>query len=391
MSAAFPPLGPLVAVPDVIAEVAVDAPPRPPLRWRVLLPQFIALLAVLALGGWLAHNAAQNLAARHVASGFGFLDDSAGFAISEGLIPYDAGDTYARAFAAGIANTLRAALPAVLLVSVLGFAVGIAQLSRHALLRWSAIAYVDLVRNVPLLVQVLLWYFALTMLLPAPESPMQWSDLVFLSKGGLAVAVPQLDALMAAGLLALSLLLPWTTWRLLGRRAAAWPLAPVLIAALWLLQPGSWDRPVLGSFGVTGGATLSPEWLALVGALTVYAGAYGAEIVRAGLQAVPRGQWEAAQALGLTRAQALRRVIVPQALRVIVPPFASLVMNTVKNSSLAVAIGYPDLVSVATTSLNQNGQAIECIAIIASVYLLLNLVIALAMGAVNAAVQVKER
>jgi general L-amino acid transport system permease protein len=148
---------------------------------------------------------------------------------------------------------------------------------------------------------------------------------------------------------------------------------------------------VLGTFGVTGGATLSPEWLALVGALTLYAGAYGAEIVRADLQAVPRGQWEAAHALGLTRAQALRRVIVPQALRVIVPPFASLVMNTIKNSSLAVAIGYPDLVSVATTSLNQNGQAIECIAIIASVYLLLNLLIALGMGAVNAAVQLKER
>ncbi|HJV61893.1 MAG TPA: ABC transporter permease subunit [Albitalea sp.] len=320
---------------------SAEPPTRVP-AWRSIAWLVLALALVLALGSWLVHNAAANLAARHIASGFGFLNDSAGFAISEGVVPYDSGDRYALAFAAGIANTLRAALPAVLLASVLGFAAGIAQISRHALLRLLAVGYVDIVRNVPLLVQVLLWYFALTSLLPDAERPLQWDHLVFLSKGGLTVTLP-------------------------------------------------WQPAEVGAFGVNGGATMSPEWLALVSALTLYAGAYCAEVVRAGLQAVPRAQWEAAHALGLTRGQALRRVIVPQALRVIVPPYTSLVMNTIKNSSLAVAIGYPDIVSVATTSLNQNGQAIECIAIIAGVYLLLNLATAAVMGVVNTRVQLKER
>ncbi len=320
--------------------------PAARLNLRSLGLQAAALVAVVALGAWLVHNAALNLAARNIASGFGFLKDSAGFAISEGLVPYEAGDTYLRAFVAGVANTLRAAIPAIVFATVLGFLVGIGQISKHALVKLLARTYVDIVRNVPLLVQVLLWYFALTLLLPDNAEPFSLGGAVFLSKGGLAFPFPG-----AAG----------------------------------------WEVPQLGGFGVSGGATLSPEWIALVTALTQYSGAYCAEIVRAGLQAVPRGQWEATHALGLTRGQALRRVIIPQSLRVIVPPYTSLVMNTIKNSSLAVAIGYPDIVSVATTSLNQNGQAIECIAIIAAVYLALNLLTALVMGIVNRRVQLKER
>jgi general L-amino acid transport system permease protein len=321
-------------------------PPRTAPDYRSLGLQAAALAAVVLVGAWLVHNAAVNLAARNIAAGFGFLDDSAGFAISEGLVPFEPSHSYARAFAAGVANTLRAALPAVLAATVFGFALGIAQLSRHALVSLLARAFVDLVRNVPLLVQVLLWYYALTELLPSTDAPLAHGGVVFLSKGGLAF--PGFGA-------------------------------------------HGWEVPQLGNFGVTGGATLSPEWLALVAALTQYSGVYCAEIVRAGLQAVPRGQWEASHALSLTRGQALRRVAMPQALRVIVPPYTSLVMNTIKNSSLAVAVGYPDIVSVATTSLNQNGQAIECIAIIAAVYLTLNLLTALAMSVVNRRVQLKER
>jgi general L-amino acid transport system permease protein len=368
-----------------------EAPPRRPLNWRSLGLQALALALVVLLGVWLVHNATINLAAQNIASGFGFLRDTAGFAISEGVLPYDPGDSYARAFAAGVANTLRAALPAVVLATVFGFALGIAQTSRHPLLRLISRSFVDLVRNVPLLVQVLLWYFALTELLPSVDAPLKVDDVAYLSKGGLSFAVPELTASQALAPLALTVLLPWFGWLLKPWRRFAFPLGLLAVVAVWLLWPDAWERPQIGAFGVSGGATLSPEWLALVVALTQYSGAYCAEIVRAGLQAVPRGQWEATHALSLGRWQALRRVIIPQSLRVIVPPYTSLVMNTIKNSSLAVAIGYPDIVSVATTALNQNGQAIECIAIIAAVYLLLNLLAALVMSVVNARVQLKER
>ena len=386
-----------MAIAQSASSPATATPPPTALNLRSLGLQASALAVVVLLGAWLVHNAAINLAAQNIASGFGFLRDTAGFAISEGVLPYEPGDSYARAFAAGVANTLRAALPAVILATMLGLVLGIAQTSRQALVRLLSRSFVDLVRNVPLLVQVLLWYFALTELLPGGDAPLHIDEVAFLSKGGFAFAVPELTASQAAIPLALTALLPWLAWRAVRWRAISLPLAITLPLALlavigiWLLWPDAWDRPQVGGFGVSGGATLSPEWLALVIALTQYAGVYCAEIVRAGLQAVPRGQWEATHALSLTRGQALRRVIVPQSLRVIVPPYTSLVMNTIKNSSLAVAIGYPDIVSVATTSLNQNGQAIECIAIIAGVYLLLNLLTALVMSVVNARVQLKER
>ncbi len=345
------------------APAASSQPPRAALDVRSIALQALALGAVVLLGAWLVHNAALNLAARNIASGFGFLDDSAGFAISEGLLPYEPSDSYARAFAAGVANTLRAALPAVILASVFGFALGIAQISRHALLRTLSRGFVDLVRNVPLLVQVLLWYYALTELLPSADAPLAFGTLAYLSKGGFAFTSPDIGAPMAVLAIGLTLALPWLAWRAVSRRALTLPLALLAIVAAWVLLPDAWQRPEPGAFGISGGASLSPEWLALVVALTQYSGAYCAEIVRAGLQAVPRGQWEASHALSLTRGQALRRVIVPQSLRVIVPPYTSLVMNTIKNSSLAVAVGYPDVVSVATTALNQNGQAIECQAV----------------------------
>lgn len=362
---------------------------------KAAILQAVALAAVMVLGWWLVHNAIANLSSRNIASGFGFLNDIAGFAISEGLVAYDMDDSYLRAFAAGISNTLRAALPAVLIASLLGLALGIAQVSKHPVLSRVARLYVDVVRNVPLLVQVLMWYFALTEMLPSPEQPAHWADLAFLSKGGLAVASPVEDAMFWSALAGTAVVavvtLMWSRSKESAFRAGHWTLPLGALLAIWWFTPMTWIRPHVAEFGVSGGAVLSPEWLALVMALSLYGAAYCAEIVRAGLEAVPRGQWEAAHALGLTWAQSLKRVILPQGLRVMVPPYTSLIMNTVKNSSLAVAVGYPDIVSVTTTAMNQNGQAIECIAIIASVYLVLNLLTALVMAVVNVRVQIKER
>ncbi|HEY1392153.1 MAG TPA: ABC transporter permease subunit [Methylibium sp.] len=367
------------------------APPAAAINYRSLGLQALALAAVVLLGAWMVHNAAVNLGARNIAAGFGFLKDSAGFAIAEGPVHYEPSDSYGRAFLAGFANTLRAAFPAVALATVLGFALGIAQLSRHALVRGLSRTYVDIVRNVPLLVQLLLWYFALTELLPGSDAPVHLGQAVFLSKGGAAFPAPEMSTGQTLVVLALTVALPVLAWRVKRWRAAAQAAAWLAVAAMWVLVPEAWERPEQGVFGVSGGLALSPEWLALVMALSQYSGAYCAEIVRAGLLAVPRGQWEAAHALGLTRWQTLRRLIVPQGLRVIVPPYTSLVMNTIKNSSLAIAVGYPDIVYIATTSLNQNGQAIECIAVIAAVYLALNLLTAVVMGFVNVRVQIKER
>lgn len=371
-------------------------PPAPRLDVRALGVQVAALIVVIGLLAWLTHNAVSNLAARNIASGFGFLKDSAGFSISEGIFPYETGDSYLWAFLAGMANTLRVAIPAVLLASLLGFSAGTAQISRNALLRTIARTYVDVVRNVPLLVQVLMWYFIVTESLPAGDSPLVVGGVAFLSKGGLAVAVPELSLAPALVLVAATIALPALAWQLTAPQRTALRFGATLaalgtLAAAWVVAPSGWERPIEGSFGVSGGATLSPEWLALVSALTLYAGAYCAEIVRSGILAVQKGQWEAGQALSFTRPQMLMHVIMPQSLRIIVPPYTSLIMNTIKNSSLAVAIGYPDIVSVATTAMNQNGQAIECVAVIAAVYLTLNLFTALMMGLVNARAQLRER
>ncbi len=329
------------------------APPRKasPHEGKWIVLQVAIGLALIAALGWFVHNAAQNMAQRHIAGGFGFLFEPAGFDVSEGLVPYQPTDSYLRAFAAGLANTVRAAIPALLLASLLGLAVGVASIAKHPFLRALTRVYVDVIRNVPLLVQLLLWYFVLTYLLPDAENPLHLGAFGFLSKNGLSLAAPVYEA------------------------AQGW----------------QWSTPKVGSFGVEGGMALTPEFLALVLAMGIYAAAYCAEIVRAGLQSVPRGQWNAASALGLRWGQGLRLIILPQAMRVIIPPYTNLALNTIKNSSLAIAIGYPDLVSVTATSMNQTGQAIECVTIIAVVYLSLNLVASFALNQFNQRVSFASR
>jgi general L-amino acid transport system permease protein len=320
-------------------------------RWLGWLAQ--ALLIALAAGAvWALGRHALHVLREHGAqSGFDFLTQPAGFDISEGWLNFDSTQPFWRAFLAGLVNTVRAAVPAALLAVLLGTLLGIGRLASHRLMRGLCTVYVEALRNIPLLVQLLMLYFALTQLLPDSDAPLQLMPGWWLSKGGLA--------------------LPW-------------PVRGANGISGWHLE---W--PARGTFGVTGGAALSPEYLAVTLALAFYTAAFVAEIVRAGIGSVSRGQAQAAQALGLTGAQQLRWVVLPQALRVIVPALTNQLASLVKNSSLAVAVGYPELVSVANTSINGTGRAFECITIVMAVYLLLSLLIAGLMNRYNARVALR--
>jgi general L-amino acid transport system permease protein len=367
----------------------------------------LALLAALALvGAFLWVNTRANLASRAIRSGFEFLREPAGFAIGEGVVSYAPTDSYLWAFAAGVANTLRAAAVAIALATVLGGLVGVGRLSRNALVRWACTAYVEVLRNVPLLLQLFAWYLVATELLPEGASPIALAPHVYLSKDGLQLPTPAWAPGWAYAIAALPLgvaaawaLFRWARARRERTGHTPQVLWPALLAAIGLPvlgwaaggAPRAMDLPEVTAFNVSGGVGMTPEFLALVIGLATFTAAYIAEIVRSGILAVPHGQVEAAAALGLSRRQALRLVILPQALRVIVPPLTSQYLNLTKNSSLAVAIGYPDIVSIANTAMNQNGQALECIVLIMAVYLSVNLVTALAMGWYNRRVALVER
>ncbi len=320
-------------------------------RWRAWLLQ-AALVAAVAGGlWWLVQHALAMLHARGVRSGFDFLLQAAGFELSEGWPPFDAGEPYWRAFLTGLANTVRAAVPAAVLAVGLGTLLGIGRLVSHTLVRGLCTLYVETVRNVPLLVQLLMLYFALTQLLPEPENPVQLLPGIWVGKYGLAM--------------------PW----------------PVAGEGGWWPTHLQW--PERTRFGMLGGASLSPEYLAITLALGLYTASYVAEIVRAGIASVDDGQRLAARALGLPPGPEMCLVVLPQALRVIVPALTNQLLSLAKNSSLAVAVGYPELVSVANTSLNSTGRAFECIAVVMGVYLLLSLLISLGMHFYNARVALR--
>ena len=301
-----------------------------------------ALLAAAGLLLWfLVSNTAHNLETRKIASGFGFLWREAGFEIGEtGAIAYGAADSYLRALGVGLWNTVRVAAIGVVLATLLGTLIGLARLSPNWLLKKLAAGYVETIRNVPLLVQLFFWYAIISEILPDPADALQPLAGVFLSNRGIAFPTP-------------------------------------------------WSTPELNGFNFTGGASLSPEFAALLVGLVTYTAAFIAEIVRAGVLSVGRGQVDAAYSMGLTRRGALRFVVLPQALRLIVPPLTSQYLNLAKNSSLAVAIGYPDLVSIANTTMNQTGQAIEGVAIIMAVFLTISLSISAFMNWYNRRVALK--
>lgn len=360
-----------------------------------LLWQALILAAVAALLVWLVGNTRRNLAARHIASGFGYLGQVAGMPVGESPLPYDPSvNTYGYVLLIGVVNTLRVAIAGVALATILGTLVGIAQLARNWLLARLAGLYIEVIRDIPLLLQLLFWY-ALLERLPAPREALHPLPGVFLSDRGLALPVPAATTAVGWILAAFAIGVAVTIAAMViagrrqqatGRRLPVWPVALLALlgapVAVWLGcgAPHRLAMPVLGRFNFSGGITVTPEYGALLFGLVIYTASYIAEIVRAGVLAVPRGQWEAASALGLRRGTTLRLVVLPQALRVIVPPLTSQYLNLTKNSSLAVAIGYQDIVSIADTEMNQTGQAIEALAIIMAVYLSISLSISLFMN-----------
>jgi general L-amino acid transport system permease protein len=348
-----------------------------------------ALIGCVLFTLWfLASTAAENLRDLGIASGFGFLARESGFAIGETtLISHHAGDTYLRALLVGILNTFRVALLAILLATILGTFIGLARLSQNWLLEKLAGGYVEIARNTPLIVQLFFWYALLTENLPGPAEAWNLAPGMFISNRGLAFpfpnwsepAWPTLAGAVLFGGLSLALaFFKASEAALAAARAIAAAAAGLLVVSFLDLE-----MPELSGFDFAGGASLSPEFTALLLGLSLYTAAFIGEILRAGILAVERGQVESGAALGLTRRQVMRWIVAPQALRLAVPPVTSQYLNCFKNSSLAVAIGYPDLVSIANTTINQTGQAIEGFAIIMLAYLTVSLAIAAAMNAYN--------
>jgi general L-amino acid transport system permease protein len=363
--------------------------------WRNIALQGL-LVVVLAWGvSWLVANASANLQRQNIASGFGFLQRTAGFDISQRLIAYANTDTYALAFWVGLTNTLLVAGVSMVLATLAGFALGIARLSPNWLIAKLALVYVEIVRNVPLLLWLFLIYFGVLLRLPPPQASWHVLDGGLLNQRGLYLPSLMLTLAWLAviglavvtGVLAVAL----NARGKIGFARIGLLFVPAVVGAM-LAGPLSLQRPVLERFNVTGGLEILPELMALTIGLVTYTAAYIGEIVRAGIQSVARGQRQAASALGLTDRDALHFIVVPQALRAIVPPLTNQYVNLAKNSSLAVAVGYPDLVSVfAGTILNHTNQAVETIAITMAVYLTLSLAIASAMGVLNARVALKGR
>jgi general L-amino acid transport system permease protein len=373
--------------------------------FRAIAIQVVVVGLVAAVGWYLVVNTLRNLDLRGIATGFGFLWREAGLPIAESPISYAPTDNYGRALLIGVLNTLKVAAIGVVLATVLGTAIGIARLSKNWLLAKVSAIYVEVVRDLPLLLQLLFWYTLLHML-PGPRGALHPLPGVYLSNRGLLFPSLVWDRahLAILGLAAIGLALTIVYRRITrqaqlrdGRYRPVWPMACLLMvaapAAAWLLlgRPVGIDPPVLHGFNFRGGVLVSPEFFALLFGLVTYTAAFIAEIVRAGILAVSPGQWEAARALGLPSGLILSRIVLPQALRVIVPPLTSQYLNLTKNSSLAVAIGYQDIVSIANTTLNQTGQAIEGIAIIMAVYLSISLSISLFMSWFDHRVALKKR
>lgn len=380
------------------------APRKPPLQllarlrralggqagWGGLLVQIVFVAVVVWLGYEIVDNARTNLQAQRIASGFGFLSNTAGFSVSQTLIPYSESDTYGRVFLVGLINTLVVSIIGIVIATVIGFLVALGRLSPNWLLARIAGGYVELIRNLPLLFQILFWYLAVLATLPNPRQSISLFGSIFLSNRGLVIPnpIPQQGfgafvIAIAVGILAALAIRTYARRRLFqrGEKLTIWPL---VVAALFGLPamavaifgvPVHFDIPQLKGFNFAGGARVLPEFAALTIALSTYTAAFIAEIVRAGIQSVPKGQLEAGASLGLRRGETLRLIVIPQALRVILPPLTNQYLNLTKNSSLAVAIGYPDLFSVfAGTALSQTGQAVEIIALTMGVYLLISLV-----------------
>ena len=374
---------------------------------RSFAVQFL-LVALLALVCWVLFSTARhNIVTQRIPLGFDFFWIESGFSISQTLIPFSESNSYARAFLVGLLNTLFVSGLGVVFATILGFMIGIGRLSQNWIVARLCGGYVEVLRNLPLLFQILFWYLAVLAALPVPRQSFSIFDEIFVNNRG--IFLPKLVFgegfrtvlwLAAIGIVGAIIASSLARRRRVatGQKVRVWPanLAAIVLLPLffffYLKVSVSVDHPVLKGFNFNGGIRLIPEFLALLIALSTYTASFIAEIVRAGILAVPRGQSEAARALGLRRERVLRLVVVPQALRVIVPPLTSQYLNLIKNSSLAVSIGYPDLVSVfAGTTLNNTGQAIEILGITMLVYLLISLVVSFGMNVYNRRIALQER
>lgn len=373
---------------------------------RAVIYQILFAGVIVFTVWYLASNTVANLERQNIQTGFGFLNLEAAFGISESPVDYTPADSYARAMYVGFLNTVKVSVLGIIFTTALGIFVGVARLSQNWLLQKISTAYVDLFRNIPILLQLMFWYTLMINLFPHPRSALNPLGDIYLTNRGVFLPVPAehpvyqwmvVVALIGVG--AGFLLRKWAV----RRQAISGETFPVLPATLGLIggavlltyllggMPSEMNFPVKKGFGLSGGWSISPEFSAILIGLTVYTSTYVAEIVRSGILAVPKGQWEAADSLGLSRSHVLRHIILPQSMRVAIPPLTNQYLNLTKNSSLAVAIGYPDIVSVANTTMNQTGQAIEAILIFMTVYLGLSILTSLFMNWFNGKMKLVER
>ena len=376
-------------------------------RIRAVIFQVLVLGGILLFGVYIVNNTLVNMESRGISSGFDFMGRTAGFDIGMTLIEYDQSSSYGRAFFVALLNTLLVSAIGIVVTTVLGFIIGIARLSSNWLVAKLAEVYIEVIRNIPLLLQIFFWYFAVLRTLPSPRQSIEFAGSFYLNLRGLFVPKPVFESGFSAmpisfliGLVAVIFIARWAKQR---REATGQPFHTVYVSLGILVGlpflagvvtgfPMSWDYPALKGFNFQGGMTLIPELVSLVIALSIYTAAFIAEVVRSGIQAVSHGQTEAANSLGLRAGPTLRLVIIPQAMRVIIPPLTNQYLNLTKNSSLAAAIAYPDLVLVfAGTALMQTGQAVEIIAITMAVYLTLSLLISAVMNWYNKKMALVER
>lgn len=375
-----------------------------------IIGQVAVVVILAALISWLANNLVQNYQSRNLSFGFEFLIDQnrpASFGIGDTPIPYSPTNTFGRAILVGLLNSLRVMIVGIILATIIGIIAGIARLADNWLVRQISTVYVEIFRNTPLLLQLFFWYFALFLKLPQIENRLQLPGPIFLTNQGLALPWPaiNLQTTLTALFLIASAIAAVIIWRrrtaLIVQQGASgtlfqWMLVGLAIAAILAIIFGfDWQQPELTTVNeraqIQGGLNLSPEFGALLFGLTLYTAAFIAEVVRAGIQSVSKGQWEAAKALGLRPNLVMQLIIFPQALRVMIPPLTSEFLNLAKNSSLATAIGYSDVYSVANTTANQTGASVQMLLVVMATYLTINLIISLGMNVFNKSVQLKER
>lgn len=388
-----------------------ELPSKPPIwndpKYRAM---FFQILLISALGYFfytIIQNTLDNMTARGVSTGFGFMSEPAGFDILQTLVPFDSTYSFGRSFIVGVLNTLLVTALGIVFATLLGFIVGVARLSNNWLISKIATVYIETFRNIPLLIQIIFWYSLIVGSLPSVRDSFSLFDSFFLNQRGINIPSPIYESgfiytaiALIIGIIGSFVLKRWAK----KRQESTGQQFPVFLSILGLLillplavyfitgSPITWDVPKLGRFNLQGGATIIPELVGLLIALTIYTAAFIAEIVRSGIKAVSHGQSEAALSVGLTPGQNLRLVVIPQALRVIIPPLTSQYLNLFKNSSLAAAIGYPDLVAVFMgTTLNQTGQAVEIVAVTMAVYLTISLLISMFMNWYNAKMSLVER